>query len=188
MLTANPNTTNEGKLRLEALAAKYPDDPRCEESLGLLAMRNGLQDDAVQHFTKAMAGHSKNPDVWYGLAHLKITEGGDLDEAIALLQRTLAASPSHYNARMELGFAAAKNGQFDVAVAALKGIAKPRPEHAYVVTYTLAYCLNELHQGSLARSFAEQARKFAATNADQRQVAGLLSYLERVSSAGSGSR
>jgi len=179
VMAANPVTLDEAKIRLEALAAKYPDDARAEESLGFLTLRAGLQSAAEQHFMLAVNAHSKDPEAWFRLAHLKIAKGGHNDEAIDLLQRVLAADPSHYNARLELGFVAANNKRYDVAAQALEGIVKPKPEHAYVVSYTLAFCLAELHRGPQARIYAEQARKIAATSADREQVAGLFSYLEQ---------
>jgi tetratricopeptide (TPR) repeat protein len=188
VLAANPRTLDEAKAQLEALAAKYPDDPHTQETLGFIALRAGGASAAEQHFALAVSAHSKDPDVLFELAHLKIAEGGHGDEAIDLLQRALAADPGHYNARVELGFAAANNKRFDVAVEALEGIAKPKPEHVYAVSYTLAFCLAELHQAPRARFFAEKARKTAANNADQEQVAGLMTYLEQESPRGVGSK
>jgi len=188
VMAANPRTVEEAKVRLEALSAKYPDDPRTQESLGFMAMRAGSQSAAKGHFGLAVSAHSKDPDVLFGLAHIEVAEGGHGDEVIDLLQRALAIDPSHYNARLELGFAAAKNKRFDLAADALEGIAKPKPEHAYVVSYTLAYCLSELHRGSQARIYAEQARRIAANKGDLEQVAGLMSYLEQELPVAVGSR
>jgi tetratricopeptide (TPR) repeat protein len=179
VMAANPRTVDEAKSRLEALSAKYPDDPRADESLGFLAMRAGAQGAAIQHFERAVSAHSKDPEVLFGLAHLEASDSGRSDEVIDLLQRALAAEPAHYNARLELGYVAARNKRYDLAADALKGITNPRPEHAYGISYTLAYCFSELHQSPLARFYAEQARKIAANSADRQQVAGLLSYLQR---------
>jgi Flp pilus assembly protein TadD len=176
---ANPNAVEEAKVRLAVLAAKYPDDPRSEESLGFLAMRSGSKSDAEQHFARAVKAHSKDPEVLFGLAHLELARGGSSDEAIDLLQRAIAADDSHYNARLELGFAAAKSKRFDVAVAALSKISEPKAEHAYAISYTLAYCFSELHQNNRARTYAEQALKRAGSPDDKEQVAGLLRYIDQ---------
>jgi tetratricopeptide (TPR) repeat protein len=188
VMAANPRTVDEGRTRLEALSAKYPGDPRPEETLGFLDVRAGKTATAEQHFAHAVGAHSTDPDVLFELAHLLVAKGGHGDEAIDLLQRAVATDPKHYNARLELGFVAANNKRFDVAAQALEGIAKVKPEHAYVVSYTLAFSLAELHQAPRALFFAEQARKIAANNADQEQVAGLMSYLAQESSRGVGSK
>jgi hypothetical protein len=179
VLAANPQMASAAKGRLETLTAKYPDDPHSEESLGFLAMRAGLQKDAEQHFARAVEAHSQDPEVWFRLAHLKLRESGPSEEVMALLERVVAADGGHYNARLELGFAAAKSSRFDVAVNALEGMGEPQAQHAYVVSYTLAYCLVELHQGNRARTYAERARNIAANNTDREQVAGLLRYIEQ---------
>lgn len=179
VMAANPQLADEAKVQLEALAVKYPNDPRAQESLGFMGMRGGRGGNAEEHLAAAVNAGSKDPEALFRLAHLKIARGGSNDEAIDLLQRVLAADPSHYYARLELGFAAANSKRFDIAANALEGIAKPKPEHAYNVAYTLAFCLAELHRGSQARIYAEQARKTAATSADREQVAGLFNYLEQ---------
>jgi len=98
---------------------------------------------------------------------------------VDLLQRVIASDGENYGARLELGFAAAKNEKYEVAVKALEGIRHLKPEHAYTVTYTLAYCLVEIQQGNKARMYAERARQIAASGKDKDEVAGLLRYIEQ---------
>jgi tetratricopeptide (TPR) repeat protein len=179
VLAANPQTLSEAKRRLETLTARYPGDSSSEELLGFLAMSGGNQRDAEQHFAHAVQTNTQDPEVLFRLAHLKIAGEGPTEEVVDLLQRVLAADSNHYNARLELGFAAARMGKFDVAVQALEKISKPKAEHTYVVSYTLAYCLVELHQGNKARMYAEQARKVADGGKNEEQVAGLLRYIDQ---------
>ncbi len=188
VLAANPRTLEEGKGQLEALAAKYPDDPRPQESLGFIAMRTGAKSAAEHHLTLAVSAHSKDPDALFALAHLKIGEGVEGQEVLDLLEKAVAIDPTHYNARLELGFVAARNKKFDLAAESLAGIAVPKPEHAYSVSYTLAFCYSALHRAGPARIYAEQARKIAANKGDQEQVADLVTYLEQESPAAVGSR
>jgi Tfp pilus assembly protein PilF len=182
VLAANPRTMDEAKEQLVALTAKYPDDPRPQETLGFIAMRGGDQKAEEQHFALAAKAQSKDPDVLFALAQFRSNEGSG-DEAIDLLERALAIDPSHYNARLELGFVAAKNKRFDLAAKVLEGISKPKPEHAYVVAYTLAYCLSELGRTSQARIYAERARKIASSKEDLDQVASLVNYLDQAPAA-----
>jgi tetratricopeptide (TPR) repeat protein len=181
VLAANPQSAQEAKSQLAVLAAKYPDDPRPEETLGFIAMRAGLQKDAVQHFARAVETHSQNPDVLFRLAHLKLGAEGASEEVVDLLQRAVAADGNNYNALLELGSVAAKTGKYDLAVESLEKIAKIKPEHVYVVYYTLAYSLIEVHQGNRARQYAEQARRIAGSSQDREQVTGLMRYINQES-------
>ena len=179
ILAACPQLTQEGSLRLASLATKYPDDPQPEESLGYQAMNAGRMKDAMEHFALAVQHHSQNPDVWFRFAHLKLQLEGASDEVVDLLQRAVAAHSDQYGARLELGFAAAKLEKYEVAVEALEGIHNLKPEHAYTVAYTLAYCFVEIEQGSKARMYADQARKMAASSKDLNEVAGLQRYIDQ---------
>jgi tetratricopeptide (TPR) repeat protein len=181
VLAASPQLADEGSNRLASLATKYPEDPRPEESLGFQAMNAGRMKDAEGHFALAVKHNSENPEVWFRLAHLKLQTEGPTSEAINLLQRVVAVNPDHYGARLELGFAAAKTGQFDLAVKALEGIQQLKAEHAYSVSYTLAYCLVELEQGNKARMYAERAREFATSAKDRSEIAGLVRYINQES-------
>jgi tetratricopeptide (TPR) repeat protein len=179
VLAADPQTAADAQSRLEALAVKYPGDPRPNESLGYLAMSAGSPKDAAQHFANAVRSNSQDPEVLFRLAHLKLKTEGPSEEVLDLLGRVLAKDSSHYNARLELGFAAAKTGNYGLAVQALEKISSPNPEHAYVVPYTLAYCLVELRQGNRARFYAQLAAKTAANGTDRQNAAGLLRYIDQ---------
>jgi len=179
ILAASPQLAQEANSRLASLATKYPDDPRPEETLGFQAMNAGRMKDAEEHFAAAVKHNSQNPEVWFRLAHLKLQIDGPTDEVVDLLQRVIAADGDNYGARLELGFAAAKNEKYDVAVKALEGIRNLKAEHAYTVSYTLAYCLVEIQQGNKARMYAERARQIAASGKDKDEAAGLLRYIEQ---------
>jgi Flp pilus assembly protein TadD len=188
VLAANPNVVAEAKVRLEVLVAKYPDDPRAEESLGFLTMKAGLKSDAEAHFVRAVKNHSEDPEVLFSLAHLQLARGGSDEEAIQLLQRAIARNGTYYNALLELGFTAAKIERFDLAIEALSKITEPKIEHAFDISYTLAYCLSELHQNSRAKLAAELARKIAVKPHDKEEVAELLTYIKQESKQEEASR
>jgi tetratricopeptide (TPR) repeat protein len=179
IMATSPQLASDANGRLAALATKYGDDPKAEETLGFQAMQAGRQKDAQEHFARAVQRHSQNPEVWFRLAHLKLQTDGPTEEVVDLLERVIAADGNHYGARLELGFAAAKKEKYEIAVRALEGISEVKPEHAYVVSYTLAYCLVATHKGNQARMYAEQARKIAGSNRDRDEVAGLMRYIEQ---------
>jgi Flp pilus assembly protein TadD len=178
VLAANPNTQEEAKARFEALAARYPEDARPAASLGILLATAGKQTGAEQAFEVAVKDGSQDPEILFRLAHLKLTHN-DADGAVELLKRAVAIDPNYYNGLLQLGFAAAKGGQFELAAQTLARITAPKPEHAFQVSYTLAYCLSELNQAQKARAAAEQARKLANSAQDKQQATELLAYIRQ---------
>jgi Flp pilus assembly protein TadD len=177
----DPRLSTEARARLAMLAAKYPDDPHAEESLGFMAIRAGAGAEAEQHFARAVKAHSKDPDVLFRYAHLRIARGDASDEVVDLLKQAVAADPNNYNALLELGFAAVRTEDFDLALQTLSKIRDPKPEHAYVLAYNLAYCFSELHQSSKARPYAEQAIKIATNARDKEEAQGLLHFITQES-------
>ena len=132
-----------------------------------------------------MDRHSNAADVIFYLAHLESTAGASLDRVIALLNRALEINPDYYDARLELGFVAAKAKKFDLAIASLTAAAQlakgdnSHPEHAYVLSYTLAYCYAQLNQSERALEYCEKAKRAARSGQDQEQTANLLRYIDR---------
>jgi len=177
----DPRLSTQAKARLAMLAAKYPDDPHAEESLGFLAFRSGDSSEAELHFARAVKAHSKDSDVLFRYAHLRIARGDSSDEVVGLLKQAVAADPNNYNALIELGFAAVRTEDFDLAVETLSKIRDPKPEHAYALAYNLAYSLSELHQNSKARPYAQQAIKLASNATDKDQAQGLLLFITQES-------
>jgi tetratricopeptide (TPR) repeat protein len=123
--------------------------------------------------------------VIFYLAHLDSAAGAPPGQVIDLLNRALQINPDYYDARLELGFVAAKAKKFDIATAALAAAAQlakvdnSHPEHAYVLSYTLAYCYAQLNQADRAREYAEQASRTARNPQDREQTANLLRYIDR---------
>ncbi|MBV8807441.1 MAG: hypothetical protein JO033_02105, partial [Acidobacteriaceae bacterium] len=87
--------------------------------------------------------------------------------------------PDHYEARLELGFFAAKNQRFALAGSVLADAQQLRPEHVYPVTYTLAYCQAQLGELDQARQSAQNARRSALNAKQVEQVNHLLRYIDQ---------
>jgi Flp pilus assembly protein TadD len=179
VLSAHPETASTAKALLAQLNAKYPGDPRSEESLGDLAMRAGSEQEAALHLSRAVNSNTQNPEALFRLAFLKIQRDGPSAEATDLLQRVLALDDTNYNALLELGCVDAKLGKYELAVHILERIVQPKAENAYQVSYTLAYCFMELREGQRARAYAQQATQMAASAKDQAAVAGLARYIDQ---------
>lgn len=180
---ANPQKRLSAQASLQSFALKYPDNPKPEERLGYLALQENRFEDARLHFAAAVGRHSTEPEVIFYLAHLNLTRGVSREESISLLERVLELRPEHYNARLELGFAATKEKRFETAAAALSGIKDLQTEHAYAVYYTLAYCYTQLNNDASARSYAVRAQRAATNLKDSEQAANLLRFVGEASTA-----
>jgi hypothetical protein len=178
LAASNPFSSLGAASQLDDLSKKYPQSPEVEESLGFLALRQNLTADARAHFAKAVERHSTSPDVIFYLAHLDFNAGAPPGPVVDLLQRVLVLDPNHYNARLDLGLAAAKANQFELAVSTLTAIKNVRAEHTYVLAYTLAYCYSQIGQDAEARRYAEQAARVAKDDADRSQAQALMRYLD----------
>jgi hypothetical protein len=185
LTASSPNAEGAGAAALNSVSGRYPESPEPEESLGYLALRRNRMDEARLHFQKAVDRHSTAADVIFYLAHLDSAAGAPPGQVIDLLNRALQINPDYYDARLELGFVAAKAKKFDIATAALAAAAQlakvdnSHPEHAYVLSYTLAYCYAQLNQADRAREYAEQASRTARNPQDREQTANLLRYIDR---------
>jgi tetratricopeptide (TPR) repeat protein len=185
LAASNPNAEADGAAALHSVSDRYPESPEAEESLGYLAMRHNRMDEARVHFQNAVERHSNTPDVIFYLAHLESAAGAPADRVIGLLNRALELNPDYYDARLELGFVAAKAKKFDLATSALSAASQlakgdnTHPEHAYVLSYTLAYCYAQLNRADQALEYGEKAKRAARSGQDQEQTANLLRYIDR---------
>jgi Flp pilus assembly protein TadD len=178
LAAANSHAQADGESQLRSLSNKYPDSPDAEESLGYLALAQNRLDDARSHFAKAVERHSTSPEVLFYLAHLERAAGTPDQQVIDLLRRVLALDPGNYNAHLELGCVAAKANQFELAVSTLSGIDPVKPEHTYVISYTLAYSYAQLGRVEEARAYGEKAKQTALGGTDREQANHLLRYIE----------
>ena len=185
LAASNPNAEADGAAALHSVSDRYPESPEAEESLGYLAMRHNRMDEARVHFQKAVERHSNTAEVIFYLAHMESAAGSPPDRVMDLLNRALEINPDYYDARLELGFVAAKAKKFDLAASALAAASQlakrdnPHPEHSYVISYTLAYCYAQLNRADQALEYGEKAKRAARSGQDQEQTANLLRYIDR---------
>jgi tetratricopeptide (TPR) repeat protein len=177
LAAANPYSGLGAAAPLDDVSKRYPDSPEAEESLGYYALNQNRPAEARTHFAKALERHSSAPDVLFYAAHLDLEAGAPLGPVIDLLQKVLLLDPGHYNARFDLGFAAAKATRFDLALSTLNNMPDVRPEHRYLLTYTIAYCYIHLNRVADAQAYADQASRLAANDANRLQTDQLLRYI-----------
>ncbi|MBV9498705.1 MAG: hypothetical protein JO138_04990 [Acidobacteriaceae bacterium] len=180
LLAVNPDQQGRAATMLRDISSRYPAEPEPEVALGYIALRQNSREKAREHFLTALERHSNDPDALYYGARLQETAPGAApDQIIQLFQKVLALKPDHYEARLELGFFAAKNQRFALAGSVLADAQQLRPEHVYPVTYTLAYCQAQLGELDQARQSAQNARRSALNAKQVEQVNHLLRYIDQ---------
>jgi tetratricopeptide (TPR) repeat protein len=95
-------------------------------------VENGDLDEALRHYTAALAARPRSPLALMGLAGA-LRDKGNLDEAIAVYQKVIELDRKHFLAHLNLADALEDKGLFDKAVATYQEAIRIRPEesHAY---------------------------------------------------------
>ncbi len=106
-------------------------------SYGVLAERAGRRDEAIQHYLRAAASGSTNPEVYNAAAWAIVDSGiGDPAEAVRLAERSLEMRPSHPDTLDTYGWALYRAGRVTDAVAPLEQALSEKPD-IYCVHYHL---------------------------------------------------
>jgi Flp pilus assembly protein TadD len=174
---SNPNSKADIQSRLTTAANRFPENAQAEEALGSMALRQGNMAEARAHFRKAVDRHSNDPSVLFYLAHLDHEAGVPSEQVLPLLRQALAAKPNYYDALLDLALMSVADHDYSTALDSLTKLGTPRPEHAYTVIYSKAYCLAQTEKFEEARKYAAQAKALAATDADKAEVASLLTFI-----------
>lgn len=177
LLSSNPFPVSDSQKKLMELSRRHPDDAGFEELLGYQALRQKRTEIAASHFSSAVERQSTDPVAVYNSALLQQRSGASAEAVIPLLQRALELNPEYAPARIDLGFTAAKNGRYDLAVSALSQLKSVEANMAFEVYFTIAYCDLRLARFQEAASYALAAGQHARSTSQQNQVSSLLRFL-----------
>jgi Flp pilus assembly protein TadD len=175
----NPNTQASLESRLAAASSQSPGNSEADEALGYLALRQGKFEDARAHFRVAVDRHSSDPSVLFYLAHLDRDAGAPSSQVVPLLERALALKPDLMDAMLDLALIRTSDGDYEQALALLQKLTTTRPENAYTVAYTEAYCYAYTDKLDQARISARRAKALAADEHDRAEIAQLLEYIDQ---------
>ncbi len=178
-LTLADLTANNAQTQAELESRLSNASAEAEESLGYMALRQGKDADARNHFQKAVDRHSSDATAYFYLAHLKHEAGAPSGEVIPLLNQALTLKPDLGDARLELALLAASDGNFEQALDALHKVGSLRPENAYTAIYTEAYCDAQLEKFDEAKAAAQRALSLTTKERDRAEVAELLSHIQQ---------
>ena len=178
----NPNARAALQNRIATAAGQSPQNAQAEEALGYLALRQGKSDEAREHFRKAVDRQSSDPTVLFYLAHLDRAAGVPAGQVLPLLERAVSLKPDLADAHLELALVATEEGKYSQALESLQKLTQManavRPENAFTVAYTEAYCYAYSDKLVEARAAAQRAKGLAASEHDRAEIAELVRYID----------
>jgi len=169
---------DEARAAFEQLGRENPDKPEIEESLGYLAWQSGDTASARQHFSRAFAAGSKDPQMCFHYAVLQHEPGGSEKDILPALEKAVQLKPDYVEARLQLGLELVNQKNYKDAVTQLRQITKINPEQARYYFSALAYADMQTGDTANARKNAEQAKQWAKTPEEAEQANSIIRYLD----------
>lgn len=160
----------------DRLGKENPGKPEIEEALGYLAWQENEQDEAREHFGRALAAGTTDPQMCYQYALL---DGGSSENAVRALERAVTLKPDYTEARLQLGLALLQRRRYAQSRAHLLQIARVDRDTTFRLFSALAFVNLQLKHAADARKNAELAKKWAKSPADIRQAEQILEYLDQ---------
>ncbi|MCL5282247.1 MAG: tetratricopeptide repeat protein [Planctomycetes bacterium] len=115
--------SNTGELHRYMLCL-FPDAPMVHNDLGLYLASNGRYQEAIEHFRAALR---TGPDLWQAHHNLALgldQTGGDTEEMVQHYRRAIELVPADMTARISLGLALCRRGDFDGGITVLREAAE----------------------------------------------------------------
>jgi len=158
---------------LQRAAELVPGDWRAVTRLGSAQQASGLASQAKASYRRALELGGDDPDLFNNLAYLEADAGSDLEEAMALSQKTLARSPGNSQYADTAGFIYLKKGDTATALQIFQTLSHKYPNDAGF-RYHLALAL--LKSGNRTQGEHELRTAIAAdpSLADAARVKNLL--------------
>ena len=169
----------EARSAFERLGKENPDKPEIEESLGYLAWQSGDAGSARQHFSRAFAAGSKDPQMCFHYAVLERQASSGTKEVLPALRKAVELKPDYVEARLQLGFELVSQKNFKEAVDQLRQVHTINPEQARFYFSALAYADMETGDTDNARKNAESAKKWAKTPEEAEQANSIIQFLDQ---------
>jgi len=117
-------------VNLEKAASLAPKDPSPVTLIAQAQSDAGQQAAAVQNFRRALDRSPDSVMLMNNLAYVMADSGGNLDEALALIQNALQKAPGQPNLIDTLGWIYLKKNWSDSAIQVLRGLSEKYPDNA----------------------------------------------------------
>ncbi len=113
---------------LNAILARWPEEPDALQLLGLLRRKNGDQEGAVEFFRRSLAARPAQPNVCHNLGNALLA-CGRRSEAEAAYAEALRLAPDHIDARIALGEVQFEGGKIGPGCETLARAVEQAPEN-----------------------------------------------------------
>lgn len=153
----------------------HPEDIECWFSLGGVYHRLGKHDEALACFDKILELDPWNPQSLYNKS-VVLTDLGDEQGSISLLESTVNKNPLYWKAWVKLGYLLSKHKQWDKATEAYERVVQLRPDLADG-HYNLGLCYLTLDKTRLALKAFQEALFLNSEDADAHFYVG-LAYMD----------
>jgi protein O-mannosyl-transferase len=137
--------------------AHRPDNARAHNNVGSALGREGKDEEAVQHFTRAISILPDYPDALNNLGAM-LEKRGRIPEAIALYRKAISLYPPHVDAHYNLGLALQRQGQLDEAESNYRQVLKLAPQYAKAYNNLGVIFLSRGRPAEAAAQFTEALR------------------------------
>jgi len=174
--------TDEARSAYAQLAKNNPERPEVEESWGYFSWQTGHEEEARQHFARAVANGTKNAQMCFHYAMLQHSP-----EAILTLQKAIDLKPDYSDARLQLGITLMRQRSYLQALGQLREIKSLDEDKAHALFSALAYCYFETGDMDRARQNAESTKKWATTPEEIQQADSIIRFADPRKSGGTAS-
>lgn len=181
LLATHPDAAAQARIRLAQLAGEEPHNPDVQESLAYSAWQAHALEAAKQYFDAAIADGAKSGRFFFNYASLLHQMHTPPGQIIPLLQQALASDPGLYDARYDLVLEAVRANQCGTAITAFSGIKTVKPDRAFSLFSSEAYCQWKLGNANEGRRLAGVARQYATSPQEARRIEDFLDQVNRVS-------
>lgn len=150
--------------------------PALDEALAYQALRRNDRDGACHYFRQAIDKGTRNARTYLAYGRLEQDAGVPLEALMPLLVRAVELDGNNRDAQLNLGVAAARTGQYSLAISTLSPLLADEA-HRFLVLYTLAY--SQVKSGHLAEGLqmCELAEASIADPSQQSRIRTLLQYI-----------
>lgn len=108
-----------------------PNNPAVLGAMAVALESTGRLPEAIQHYRRRLQLEPENPSVQNNLAYLLAETGGDLDEALRLIQQAVRKLPQHPALTDTLGWIYLKKNMNDSAQQVFAGLVKKDPRNPF---------------------------------------------------------
>lgn len=169
---------DDAATRYRKMAQSEPENPEFAAALGVIALRQGKREEAINDWRQALDHHVNDAALCYRYAILAEDEGKDSESIRKALERAVELDPGFDDARYKLALLENRLGDSQEAVRQLKAMRVPDGDRRFAYWSALSSGLTDLDQRQEAVDAAHQAIQAARTESEKSR-ARQLEYMAK---------